>query len=61
MSKRNSEDRASSCSFTFSDGRQCRMLRHSRDSQFCPHHDRQLSKLVSKFAKRFRISTCIKF
>jgi hypothetical protein len=42
MSKRNSEDRASSCSFTFSDGRQCRMLRSSKRSKYCLHHERKL-------------------
>ena len=40
-----SNDNASSCAFTYSDGRQCRMLRSSRKSQFCFHHERKLRHL----------------
>ena len=41
MSKRTPEDRASSCTFRFADGRQCRMLR-SAHSKYCYHHTRKL-------------------
>lgn len=37
MSKQRSEDRASLCSFTFADGRHCRMLR-ARNTNYCLHH-----------------------
>ena len=40
-----SNDNSSSCAFTYSDGRQCRMLRSSRKSQFCFHHERKLRHL----------------
>ena len=40
-----SNDNASSCAFTYSDGRQCRMLRSSRRSQFCFYHERKLRHL----------------
>lgn len=40
-----SNDNASTCAFTYSDGRQCRMLRASRKSQFCFHHERKLRHL----------------
>lgn len=43
MSKRTSENRASSCAFIFSDGRQCRMLRSSPKSKYCLHHLRKLA------------------
>jgi len=42
MSSNNSKDRASLCTFTYSDGRQCRMLRSSRKSKYCFHHERKL-------------------
>ena len=42
MSDTNSEDRASLCDFTWSDGRQCRMLRSSSKSKYCLHHERRL-------------------
>ena len=42
MSSDNSEDRASLCDFTFADGRRCRMLRHSPESQYCFDHQRKL-------------------
>jgi hypothetical protein len=37
MSRQLSEDRASLCSFTFADGRHCRMLR-SRNANYCLYH-----------------------
>jgi hypothetical protein len=40
-----SNDNVSSCVFTYSDGRQCRMLRSSRRSQFCFYHERKLRHL----------------
>lgn len=42
MSKKLSEDNSSSCAFTYSDGRQCRMLRFTNTSKFCISHDRKL-------------------
>jgi hypothetical protein len=33
------------CSFTFSDGRRCRMPRRSESTEFCFHHERQLRRL----------------
>jgi hypothetical protein len=38
-------DRASLCAFTFRDGRQCRMLRPSADSEYCFDHQRKLRHL----------------
>jgi hypothetical protein len=46
MTKRLSEDRASSCAFTSSDGRQCRMPRSSRDDKYCLHHERTMRRLL---------------
>lgn len=45
MSAKSSKDRASLCAFSYSDGRQCRMLRHSSKSQYCLPHDRKLRHL----------------
>ena len=40
-----SDDRASLCAFSYSDGRNCRMLRANAKSQFCVHHERKLRHL----------------
>jgi len=45
MPSNNSKDRASLCNFTFADGRQCRMLRHSKKSRYCYDHERKLRYL----------------
>ncbi len=45
MSAHSSKDDPSLCAFTFSDGRQCRMLRSSRTSKYCFHHERKLRHL----------------
>jgi len=45
MSTKPSKDRASLCAFAYSDGRQCRMPRHSRQSKYCLPHDRKLRHL----------------
>jgi len=45
MSKQISEDSASSCAFTYSDGRHCRMLRFTNTSNYCIHHARKLRHL----------------
>jgi hypothetical protein len=42
---RSPEDSAPSCAFTYSDGRRCRMLRASRKSKYCVHHERRLRHL----------------
>ena len=42
---KNSNRSDSLCAFSFSDGRQCRMLRHSKKSQYCVHHERKLHHL----------------
>lgn len=57
MSKRSSEDRSLSCASTFSDGRQRRMLRHSKHAPLCLHHDRQLSGLISRLVSAFRFNS----
>jgi hypothetical protein len=44
MSNKTSGTRASSCAYTFSDGRQCRSLPH-HNSKYCLHHDRKLRRL----------------
>jgi hypothetical protein len=44
MSSHVSEDHASSCAFTFADGRQCRMLHHDK-SKYCYDHNRKLLHL----------------
>jgi hypothetical protein len=41
---RTSEDRVPSCAFTYSDGRQCRMLPRY-NSKFCHHHERKMRHL----------------
>ncbi len=45
MAKQFSEDPASSCAFTYSDGRHCRMLRFTNTSNYCIHHARKLRHL----------------
>ena len=45
MSANNSKDRASLCAFAYSDGRHCRMLRSSRKSKYCFHHERKVRQL----------------
>jgi hypothetical protein len=42
MSMQSAEDHPSSCAFTYSDGRQCRMLRANELAKFCPFHERKL-------------------
>lgn len=49
MSSNNSRDRASLCAFTFPDGRQCRMPRHSKESPYCLSHERMLLELATAF------------
>jgi hypothetical protein len=44
MATQTSEDRAPSCAFTYSDGRQCRMLRR-HNSKFCLYHERKMRHL----------------
>jgi hypothetical protein len=41
MSTLRSKDRASSCSFAFADGRQCRTPRHSGRPRLCCFHARK--------------------
>lgn len=41
MSAKSSKDRASLCAFSFSDGRQCRALRHKPNSRYCLPHARK--------------------
>ena len=41
MSAKSSKDRASLCAFTSSDGRQCRIPRHKRNSRYCFAHARK--------------------
>jgi len=57
MSSNNSKDRASLCAFTFSDGRQCRMPRHSKKSQYCFGHERALLDVRSKLATAFALNS----
>jgi len=45
MSAKSSKDRASLCAFSFSDGRQCRALRHQRNSRYCLPHARKIRHL----------------
>jgi len=45
MTKQLSEDRVSSCAFTYSDGRHCRMPRSFRDDKYCLHHERTMRRL----------------
>ena len=45
MSKRSSEDRASSCAFTFSDGRQCCSPRSPSSTMYCLPHERRQRRL----------------
>ncbi len=54
MSKKPSKDRASLCTFTFSDGRQCKTPRQPGDSDFCYFHSkRELQRLAAKNAGDF--------
>jgi hypothetical protein len=45
MSAKSSKDRASLCAFSFSDGRQCRIPRHKRNSRYCFAHARKARHL----------------
>jgi hypothetical protein len=45
MSAESSKDRASLCAFCFSDGRQCRALRHKPNSRYCLPHVRKTRHL----------------
>ena len=45
MSAKSSKDRASLCAFSFSDGRQCRALRHKPNSRYCFAHARKIRHL----------------
>jgi hypothetical protein len=44
MSKNSSKDRASLCTFTFSDGRQCRIPRYTTEPDFCYFHARKVAR-----------------
>jgi hypothetical protein len=42
-----SKDRSSLCSFTFADGRQCRMLRHGNHPYLCAFHARKEAQALA--------------
>jgi len=41
MDKRSNADNRNLCCFSYSDGRQCRMLRHRDHPGLCPFHSRE--------------------
>ncbi len=45
MSKPSADDRSSSCTFIFSDGRRCRSLRSPISSLYCLFHERKQQRL----------------
>ena len=54
MSGKLSKDRASLCTFTFSDGRQCKLPRHVKDPDLCYFHARrERQRLAAEDAGRF--------
>jgi hypothetical protein len=50
MSKNSSKDRASRCTFTFSDGRQCRLPRYTTEPDFCYFHAQKMAKRLDAAA-----------
>jgi len=66
MSSRSKKDLASSCLFTFSDGRRCRSLRTGNHPHFCFDHAQKeararavesIGKDLARTANSFRINT----
>jgi hypothetical protein len=45
MSSKTAWDRASLCSFLFADGRQCRMLKKNKSSEFCYFHQQYADQI----------------
>ena len=59
MSSKTTRDRASLCSFLFADGRQCRMLKKNKSSEFCHFHQLHADQIDDAIEAGKRIASCL--
>ena len=59
MSSKNTQDRASLCSFLFADGRQCRMLKKNKSSEFCYFHQQHADQINDAIEAGKKIASCL--
>jgi hypothetical protein len=59
MSSKTAQDRASLCSFLFADGRQCRMLKKNKSSEFCYFHQRHADQIDDAIEAGKKIASCL--
>ena len=59
MPSKTAQDRASLCSFLFADGRQCRMLKKNKTSQFCYFHQRHADEIDDAIEAGQQIASCL--
>jgi hypothetical protein len=59
MPSKTAQDRASLCSFLFDDGRQCRMLKKNKTSQFCYFHQRYADEIDDAIEAGQQIASCL--
>ena len=59
MSSKTAQDRASLCSFLFADGRQCRMLKKNKSSEFCYFHQQHADQINDAIEAGQKIASCL--
>ena len=59
MSSKTAQDRASLCSFLFADGRQCRMLKKNKSSEFCYFHQQHADLIDDAIEAGQKIASCL--
>src|SRR5271169_4909005 len=59
MSQKTAPDRASLCSFTYADGRQCRMLWRDKRSRLCLFHQEQANHAEAALQVGETITSCL--
>ncbi len=59
MSSKTARDRASLCSFLFADGRQCRMLKKNKSSEFCYFHQQHADQINDDIEAGKKIASCL--
>jgi hypothetical protein len=59
MSQKTDSDRASLCTFTFADGRQCRMLWRDKRSKLCLFHQQQANRTEAIMQAGETITSCL--
>jgi hypothetical protein len=59
MPSKTAQDRASLCSFHFADGRQCRMLKKNKTSEFCYFHLLHADQVADAIEAGEQIASCL--